>query len=43
MVFPQLFAEDCMLYHVIDSPRYTEILQQDLNLITEWCKCWKWD
>ena len=37
----RLFADDCILYRVIDSPRDSEILQQDLNLITQWCKCWQ--
>ena len=37
----RLFAEYCILYHVIDSTRDIEILEQDLNLITEWCKCWQ--
>ena len=36
----KLFGDDCILYGVIDIPRDTEILQQDLNLITEWCKYW---
>ena len=30
----------CLLYCVIDSARDVELLQHDLNLITEWCKCW---
>jgi len=34
------FADDCLLYRVIDSARDVELLQHDLNLITEWCKCW---
>jgi len=36
----RLFADDCLLYRVIDSAKDVEILQHDLNLITEWCKCW---
>ena len=36
----RLFADDCLLYHVIDSARDVELLQHDLNLITEWCKRW---
>ena len=34
----RLFADDCILYCVTDSPRGTKILQQGLNLIIEWCK-----
>jgi len=36
----RLFADDCLLYQVIDSSRDAELLQYDLHLITEWCKLW---
>jgi len=37
----RLFADDCLLYRVIDSTRDAELLQHDLHLITEWCKQWQ--
>ena len=37
----RLFADDCLLYQVIDSARDAELLQHDLHLITEWCKLWQ--
>jgi len=32
----RLFADDCLLYRVIDTSRDAELLQYDLHLITEW-------
>ena len=37
----RLFADDRLIYRVIDSTRDSELLQQDLNLITEWCNHWQ--
>ena len=37
----RLFADDCLLYRVINSPQDAELLQQDLNLIIEWCRHWQ--
>ena len=37
----RLFADDCLMYRVIDSTRDAELLQHYLHLITEWCKQWQ--
>ena len=37
----RLFADECLLYRVIDSTRDAKLLQHDLHLITEWCKQWQ--
>ena len=37
----RLFADDCLLYRVIDSLEDVYLLQQDLNLIANWCQCWQ--
>jgi len=37
---PRLFADDCLLYRQINSPKDFEILQQDLNNLQDWEKKW---
>ena len=37
----QLFADDCLLYRVIDSQNDASILQQDLDRISEWVHIWQ--
>jgi len=37
---PRLFADDCLLYWQINSPKDSEILQQDLNNFQDWEKKW---
>ena len=37
----RLFADDCMLYRRIESPRDCDLLQEDLNGLLNWEKKWK--
>ena len=37
----RIFADDCLLYRVINSPEDTIILQQDLDQISDWVKIWQ--
>jgi len=37
---PRLFADYCLLYRQINSPKDSEILQQDLNNLQDWEKKW---
>ena len=34
------FADDCLLYRVIDSQEDTIILQQDLDQLAQWIQTW---
>lgn len=36
----RLFADDCVIYRPIKSPRDHIILQDDLNVISDWCTTW---
>ena len=38
--FSGLFADDTKLYRPITSPVDTDLLQQDLNFVLEWCGTW---
>ena len=40
MCIPKLFADDCLLYRPINSPKDHQILQQDLNNLQIWAKEW---
>jgi len=38
----RIFADDCLLYRIIDTPEDTAILQKDLDRIASWvisCLC----
>ena len=37
----RLFADDCVLYRNIESPMDCQILQDDLNSLTQWETDWK--
>ena len=37
----QLFADDCLLYRVINSQEDTFILQQDLDQLVQWIQTWQ--
>ena len=37
----RLFADDCLLYRVIQSPQDTEILQKDLTSLCNWAEKWQ--
>ena len=37
----RLFADDCLLYRVIDSQEDTFILQQDLDKLSQWVQTWQ--
>ena len=37
----RLFADDCLLYRVIQSPQDAEILQTDLNSLCDWADKWQ--
>jgi len=37
----RLFADDCLLYRVINSPADSTLLQQDLQRLDEWAKTWQ--
>lgn len=36
----RLFADDCIIYRPISGPDDHQILQNDLQLIFDWCKTW---
>ena len=36
-----LFADDCLLYRVINSVEDTDRLQEDLNRLSEWADTWQ--
>lgn len=36
----RLFADDCIIYRPISSPDDHHIIQNDLQLISDWCKTW---
>ena len=36
----RLFADDCVLYRIIESDKDQNCLQSDLNLIFEWLQSW---
>ena len=39
----RLFADDCLLYRVVNSIEdvYSYLLQLDFNFIANWCLCWQ--
>ena len=37
----RLFADDCIIYRIIDSEEDNSILQQDLNKVFHWAKTWQ--
>ena len=37
----RIFADDCLLYRIIDTPEDTAILQNDLDQITSWVATWQ--
>jgi len=37
----QLFADDCILYRIIESPRDEQALQEDLAKILNWANIWQ--
>ena len=37
----RLFADDCLIYHSINTPNDHHILQRDLNTLTAWAKRWQ--
>jgi hypothetical protein len=37
----RLFADDCLLYKVIDSPSDANVLQKDLDRLCEWARTWQ--
>jgi len=37
----RLFADDCLLYRVINSMEDTVRLQEDLNKLSEWADTWQ--
>ncbi len=36
----RLFADDCLLYHKIQSPHDEQLLQKDLNTLVDWAGTW---
>ena len=36
-----MFADDCLLYRIIESTEDTTKLQQDLNILSEWANTWQ--
>ena len=36
-----LFADDCLIYKEINSPRDQLLLQQDINTLAHWARTWK--
>ena len=38
-----LFADDCVIYNVINSPEGATVLQQDLSKLEQWQDTWKMD
>ena len=37
---PRLFADDCLLYRIIDSAEDSELLQRDLLQLESWERQW---
>ena len=37
---PRLFADDCFLYRVINSPEDAQALKEDLDALQQWKKDW---
>jgi len=37
----RIFADDCLLYKIINAPEDTTILQKDLDQITTWISTWQ--
>ena len=37
----RLFADDCVLYRVIDNHQDYQILQNDLDCLSSWADCWQ--
>ena len=37
----RLFADDCLLYRVINSAEDANMLQEDLNRLSEWANTWQ--
>ena len=37
----RMFADDCLLYRIIESTEDTTKLQQDLNILSEWANTWQ--
>ena len=37
----RIYADDCLLYRIIDTPEDTAILQNDLDQITSWVATWQ--
>ena len=37
---PRLFADDCLLYRVINNPKDTDLLQEDLHTLEKWERDW---
>ena len=35
-----MFADDSKLYRIIQNPCDTDILQQDINYVSDWSKLW---
>ena len=31
-----LYADDMLLYHVVDNPEHLDVLQQDIDTISDW-------
>ena len=36
----RLFANDCLLYRVVNSVEDANMLQEDLNRLSEWANTW---
>ena len=36
-----MFADDCLLYRIIESTEDTIKLQQDLKILSEWANTWQ--
>ena len=37
----RLFADDCIIYRIIDTREETCNLQHDLDTISDWCRTWQ--
>jgi len=37
----RMFADDCLLYRIIESTENTTKLQQDLDILSEWANTWQ--
>ena len=37
----KIFADNCLLYRIINTPQDTTILQKDLDQITTWISTWQ--